>query len=396
MKEQKENYRYFAFISYKREDESWAKWLQHRIETYRLPSVIRKSNSDLPRRIRPVFRDKTDLSGGVLGVTLDTELQESKYLIVICSPNSAKSEWVSKEIERFRELGRWDKIIPLIIAGEPHAQDPADECFPAELRIKNEHELLGISVIQDGKTKAMLKVIAKMLDLKFDDLYNRHRQRLVRSASIWSAIAVLLLTLFTFFSYSHWDYNREKVSYFADYVDEWGIPKGIFPLKEEQLAKRSGHYRFISQRGLLRKVIHANSAGEPVREMDDELADRPMIQRFSYNESKLTYTEYLDKNDKVELKLVYSGKDYSIIDLEGVTQNEESIQAALIADTTSFGGGLLGLGRDNAFENKSAIQRWKVYSSYLKIRLDVWVENFYTSLVVFVDPLFIFLCPRTN
>jgi hypothetical protein len=32
----------------------------------------------------------------------------------------------------------------------------------------------------------------------------------------------------------------------------------------------------------------------------------------------------------------------------------------------------------------------KLYSSYLKIRLDVWVENFYTSLVVFVDPLFIF------
>ena len=32
----------FAFVSYKREDEKWAKWLQQKLENYKLPAVIRK------------------------------------------------------------------------------------------------------------------------------------------------------------------------------------------------------------------------------------------------------------------------------------------------------------------------------------------------------------------
>ena len=30
--------KYFAFISYKREDEEWAKWLQHKLEHYKSPA----------------------------------------------------------------------------------------------------------------------------------------------------------------------------------------------------------------------------------------------------------------------------------------------------------------------------------------------------------------------
>ena len=39
MEEQKE---YYAFISYKREDEKWAKWLQHKLEHYRFPTRVTK------------------------------------------------------------------------------------------------------------------------------------------------------------------------------------------------------------------------------------------------------------------------------------------------------------------------------------------------------------------
>jgi len=51
---------YYAFISYKREDEKWADWL-----------------------------DALELAGGVLAKEIETALQQSKFLIVICSPNSA-------------------------------------------------------------------------------------------------------------------------------------------------------------------------------------------------------------------------------------------------------------------------------------------------------------------
>ena len=59
-------FEYVAFISYKREDVAWAKWLQQRLETYRLPSVIRQEAPHLPKHIRPVFRDQTDIGAGPL------------------------------------------------------------------------------------------------------------------------------------------------------------------------------------------------------------------------------------------------------------------------------------------------------------------------------------------
>lgn len=91
-------HRYLAFISYKREDERWAKWLQNRLEHYKLPLSVRRSDPTLPEKIRPVFRDTTDLSGGLLEQAIQQALDSSKYLIVICSPRAAQSPWVCKEV----------------------------------------------------------------------------------------------------------------------------------------------------------------------------------------------------------------------------------------------------------------------------------------------------------
>lgn len=54
-------YEYFAFISYKREEEKWTKWLQKKLEYYKFPSSVRKGNSNLPNKIGSIFMDKTDL-----------------------------------------------------------------------------------------------------------------------------------------------------------------------------------------------------------------------------------------------------------------------------------------------------------------------------------------------
>ena len=47
---------YFAFISYKREDEEWAIWFHHELENYHLPISL-NGRADLPTEFRPVFRD---------------------------------------------------------------------------------------------------------------------------------------------------------------------------------------------------------------------------------------------------------------------------------------------------------------------------------------------------
>lgn len=114
-----EGFEYFAFISYSHKDQELARRLKKRLQRYHLPSRLKKSNLGLPKKLRPVFLDESSLvaSGGTLQDSLRKNLENSKYLIVICSPNSAQSEYVNDEVKYFIELGRLGRIIPLIIEG---------------------------------------------------------------------------------------------------------------------------------------------------------------------------------------------------------------------------------------------------------------------------------------
>lgn len=49
--QERKRFSYYAFISYKREDEKWAGWLQKQLETYRIPSIIRKQNLNVPKNL---------------------------------------------------------------------------------------------------------------------------------------------------------------------------------------------------------------------------------------------------------------------------------------------------------------------------------------------------------
>lgn len=171
------NFEYIAFISYKREDEEWAKRLQKKLESYSMPTALRKENPSLPDKVRPVFRDQSDLSGGNLKKSIEEGLENSKYLIVICSPQAAKSPWVSREVQYFIDHGREDYIIPFIIDGTPNAKNEEDECFPEGLRqLSGEKEILGININEMGRDAAVIKVIARMFGLRFDSLWQRHER----------------------------------------------------------------------------------------------------------------------------------------------------------------------------------------------------------------------------
>jgi len=175
--------KYFAFISYKREDEEWAVWFHHELENYHLPATL-NGRSDLPTEFRPVFRDIDELKAGNLPEQIYNALATSAYLIVICSPNSAKSKWVNKEIRDFIEIGKSKNIdnvrniFPFIVDGRPHSQNGAEECFPQALRdLSEEHEQVGGNVNESGRDKAFVKVLAGMLpNVAFDELWNRYER----------------------------------------------------------------------------------------------------------------------------------------------------------------------------------------------------------------------------
>ena len=137
---------YYAFISYKREDEKWAKWLQSKLEHYRFPTTI-NGYAELPKHIRPIFRDTTDLVPGLLVEEIHSALRSSEWLIVICSPRSAKSQWVCKEVQTFIDMGRVDRIIPFVIEGAPFSNDTTTECFPdALLKLTGSREILAANI----------------------------------------------------------------------------------------------------------------------------------------------------------------------------------------------------------------------------------------------------------
>lgn len=187
---------YFAFISYQRQDAKWAEWLRRKLEHYRLPSNLRKQDPSLPKEIRPVFRDVLELSSGLLSDEIREALLESRYLIVICSPNSAKSPWVDKEVQTFIELGRAKSIIPFIIDGEPCSGNSETECFTPGLRsLKGDDELLGININEMGRDAAAVKVVARMFGLKFDMLWQRYQRE--RKRRLFFTMGLILLAFAT-------------------------------------------------------------------------------------------------------------------------------------------------------------------------------------------------------
>lgn len=188
----------YAFISYNHRDIKAAKWLHKKLESYKLPTEIHNEYED-SKYLRPVFRDQEDLDTGVLSDELRKHLESSKYLIVICSPNSAKSDWVSNEVKMFIEWGRLEYIIPFVIDGKPNSGDES-ECFPKSLlKYVEEYpdrELLGINIAEVGREKAFVRVVSRMLGVSFDELWKRHereRRRRIIAWSIGSPIAMALL-----------------------------------------------------------------------------------------------------------------------------------------------------------------------------------------------------------
>lgn len=178
-----ELFEFKAFISYSHRDMKQAKWLQKRLESYRLPAAIKKQYPGLPGSVK-VFRDQTDLAGTELASSIQAELRSAEYLIVICSPNSARSVWVDAEVRYFMSLGRQDYIIPFIVGGEPESGNPETECYTPAMLGAAERHMLGVNISEAGRNNAFLKALSILLGIRFNRLADREKRRRVRRTLI--------------------------------------------------------------------------------------------------------------------------------------------------------------------------------------------------------------------
>ncbi|MDP3386342.1 MAG: TIR domain-containing protein [Eubacteriales bacterium] len=201
-----QSYIYDAFISYRHTnpDILIAEKLHKLLETYKTPSHLIKQGkkSGLSR----VFRDKEELpTSSDLNSDIEDALQQSRFLIVICSPRTPKSKWVNSEISRFKELHGSGRILAILIEGEPDESFPQElfgmskenkvtEPLAADIRAENTHRSL-----KKLKTEK-LRILAPILGCKYDELRQRHRERELRTKMMISTALSIFFLLFGAFT----------------------------------------------------------------------------------------------------------------------------------------------------------------------------------------------------
>ncbi len=215
-------FRYRAFLSYSHRDKQWGDWLHKALENYRVPSrLVGTAGRDgpVPAKLFPIFRDREELSSSSdLNGQIKVALEQSASLIVICSPNSARSHWVNEEILAFKRLGRENRILALIVDGEPGSADnagadPGLECFPPGLkyRIDPNGDLSAVRTEPiaadarregDGKVNAKLKLVAGFLGIGYDTLKQRELAARHARERVWAvAVAAVAVTFFALIAY---------------------------------------------------------------------------------------------------------------------------------------------------------------------------------------------------
>ena len=209
--------KYTAFICYRHKplDAKAAKAIQRRLEYYVIPSRIKKDKGI--KKVGRCFRDENKLQASHnLSESIKNALKNSKWLIVICTPDLPKSKWCLTEIETFIKLHGRENILTVLLAGEPK------ECFP-EILCVEEQQPDGIYIkkepfatdIRSDNTIGMnfklhnekLRLLAPILGVKFDDLKHQATVRLQRIIIIMSFLAILLFGLL----YAYVNYKNKQL-----------------------------------------------------------------------------------------------------------------------------------------------------------------------------------------
>ena len=197
---------YRAFLSYAGADQAAADWLFHALEAFRIGDELIgrvTERGPIPDGLDPVFKDRDAFApGGDLTEATLKALRASAALIVLCSPHSAASAHVQREIATFMELhGGSRPIVPLILGGE-YGQTVAD-WFPQPLtpdRLAADWR----EDVGDGRELALAKVIATLIGLPPESVYRRLEREQRRAVWRWIKVALLFALLAAGAGYAAW------------------------------------------------------------------------------------------------------------------------------------------------------------------------------------------------
>ena len=245
-----------AFISYRHmpTDSSAARLLQRLLEHYKPPKPYHK------RKVKRVFIDVSEmpLTGDLRG-DIRLALEQSRYLILICSPDWPKSGYCTAELRYFMELhgGKTDHILTVLVRGEPKEAIPPELFLPPEEPenggFLQELEPLYCDIRAENEKKVLrrlrreyLRIAAPLLGCEFDDLYRRavvRRRR--RQAQVAGAVAVAALAIGGYGYAMQQQVLRNKQAYFTE--------KSMTRVRQAQGA--------LAQDDTLLAMLYASNAG---------------------------------------------------------------------------------------------------------------------------------------
>lgn len=132
-----------------------------------------------------------------------------------------------------------------------------------------------------------------------------------KGVKIGIAAAVVVLLIGIFFV---WDYNRTKISYYKDYVEQRGVPQGIGKVSGTTRSHLHRMYRFEYKHYKLQRMSHVNSIGTIIQDSESERVGRPLDATYSYdNDGNLSRVKVMDHTGNVLYIMSYSEKLNTII-----------------------------------------------------------------------------------
>lgn len=126
-----------------------------------------------------------------LGDAIEKAIGQSDALIVLCSPDAARSPWIAREVELYKRLNGDRNVFPVIVEGDPPGNFPA----PLLQRYENgeptgtQAEPIAADLRRDGDGRKLgkLKIVAGLAGIDLDTLVQRdtarRQKRLVAIAS---------------------------------------------------------------------------------------------------------------------------------------------------------------------------------------------------------------------
>lgn len=333
--------KYDAFISYRHlpRDMYVAKGIHKALETAKIPKKIQQLTGK--KKIQRVFRDQEELPiGSDLGENIVAALAESEYLIIICTPQTKESVWVMKEIDTFIAMHGRSNILAVLAEGEP------EESFPQQILrddLGNPVEPLAADVRGTDKKEISKKIKSECLRLAaaiigcdYDDLRQRHRERIMRRY-VMAAAAVAAVSV-VFGIYNAYNLQRINENYQQKLINE-----------SRALAKTSADVLAAGDRKTAALIA--------MEGLPHEGTDRPFVAETMYSLAKALNSYKLASGYTVDKALTHDWK------VEGFDCNDECTRMVSYDDhgglyywDTTTGVLLFKILPENSEEGKSEIK----------------------------------------